>query len=108
MPSQLLTWLLPEVGTYVLRTDAGEPYSSPGLATMLARFKRDAELPFDVTFRICRATYGSFLVSQGFELAEVSRFLGHSSVSLTERWYYRPRPSRFADRLDDAFLDGPL
>jgi integrase/recombinase XerD len=39
------------------------------------------------TFRVLRATFGSKLVQKGVPILEVSRLLGHSSVTITEQHY---------------------
>ena len=39
------------------------------------------------TFRVLRATFGSKLVQKGVPMLEVSRLLGHSSVTITEQHY---------------------
>lgn len=39
------------------------------------------------TFRVLRATFGSKLVQKGVPILEVSRLMGHSSVTITEQHY---------------------
>lgn len=48
--------------------------------------KRQPSLP-GTTFRVLRATFGSKLVQKGVPILEVSRLLGHSSVTITEQHY---------------------
>ena len=40
-----------------------------------------------ITFRSLRATFGSKLVQKGVPILEVSRLMGHSSVTITEQHY---------------------
>ena len=40
-----------------------------------------------ITFRVIRATFGSKLVQKGVPILEVSRLMGHSSVTITEQHY---------------------
>jgi integrase len=40
-----------------------------------------------ITFRVLRATFGSKLAQKGVPILEVSRLMGHSSVTITEQHY---------------------
>lgn len=48
---------------------------------------REAELTTKQPFNRLRHSYGSILVQRGVPLIEVSRYLGHSSVKVTEKHY---------------------
>ena len=53
-----------------------------------------------------RHTYASTMIASGIPIAKVSRWMGHSSISVTERVYYWMLPHGHDDELNriDAFL----
>lgn len=72
---------------YIFTTVDGMPLDKISMDTMLKRFKRNHLVSFSWDFRKLRRTYGSILLINGFPITTVSRFLGHDSVTTTERWY---------------------
>ena len=55
--------------------------------SLIKRATRTQPSLYRITFRVLRATFGSKLVQKGVPILEVSRLMGHSSVTITERHY---------------------
>ncbi|MEM7308379.1 MAG: tyrosine-type recombinase/integrase [Planctomycetota bacterium] len=112
LPTELYRYLRRSQGerssSHVLHNDDGGALTEHQLARWLTLFKAETSLPFEFSYQICRATYGSFLITAGFQIAEVSRFLGHSSTEITEGWYFGLRVSLYSDRINEAFSGGLL
>jgi integrase len=72
-----------------------------------------AELPEDTTFHDLRHTFASTALAEGVPISEVSRWLGHKSITTTVDLYGHLVPeasARARDALDKAFhsaLDVP-
>lgn len=65
-----------------------------------------AELPSDTTFHDLRHTFASLLIEQGVQLTELSRWMGHQSITETADTYghlYPAAESRARDAIDAAF-----
>jgi integrase len=65
-----------------------------------------AGLPADTTFHDCRHSFASLLIEQGVQLTELSRWMGHSSITETADTYghlYPAAESRARDAIDAAF-----
>jgi integrase len=69
-----------------------------------------AELPADATFHDLRHTFASTALAQGVPISEVSRWLGHKSITTTVDLYGHLVPEasgRACDALDRAFAPQP-
>jgi integrase len=69
-----------------------------------------AKLPADTTFHDLRHTFASLLIEQGVQLTELSRWMGHKSITETADTYghlYPAAESRARDAIDAAFSAGP-
>jgi integrase len=65
-----------------------------------------ADLPEDVTFHDLRRTFASTALAEGVPISEVSRWLGHKSITTTVDLYGHLVPEatgRARDALDKAF-----
>jgi integrase len=65
-----------------------------------------AGLPADTTFHDLRHTFASTALAEGVPISEVSRWLGHKSITTTVDLYGHPVPEasgRARDALDKAF-----
>lgn len=90
------------VSPYVLCRPSGEPFEADGLKWPLWNACDAAALP-RIRFHALRHTCASLLVERGVPLRVVQRILGHSTVTMTER-YAHVAPRQIADavsRLDD-------
>lgn len=70
----------------VFTSEDGTPLESGALSRQFKRALRRAKLP-DVTFHSLRHSAGSVMLAHGAQLIAVSEVLGHSSVTVTARWY---------------------
>lgn len=104
-PPGLLDDLPPPRGTHVLTQRNGEPWTKSGFRSALVRFNspRLCRVPFHVTYKLLRATYGSFLINRGVPIEVVSKLMGHSSPDVTRKWYLGVRPSDHAPAVAKAF-----
>jgi len=68
-----------------VNTRGGE-LSAQGVAAVLARTARQAGVPRHVTPHMLRHTVATFLLRNGANLRVVQEFLGHSSITTTERY----------------------
>jgi integrase len=91
LPTNLATYLntLPRTGEYILTTEDNKPLSRWALSSALRRFKAKRKLPFEWDFQKLRKTYGAVLLLHGYEMATISRFMGHSDIRITQQWYVR-------------------
>ena len=83
-------YLLPEVEALFTQHPTGPV--DPVLADINRNLKviQDAiEFPLTLTSKICRKTAGVHFLRLGFQLATVSKMLGHSSIRTTEQHYVR-------------------
>lgn len=70
----------------VFTSEDGTPLESGALSRQFKRALGRAKLP-DVTFHSLRHSAGSVMLAHGAQLIAVSEVLGHSSVTVTARWY---------------------
>lgn len=61
----------------------------------------DTGIDFD--FRMCRRTYGQYLVDEGLPIDRLSVILGHSTSRTTETNYARPRDDRVVHDVIDSW-----
>jgi integrase len=69
-----------------------------------------ARLPVDTTFHDLRDTFASTALAEGVPISEVSRWLGHRSITTTVDLYGHLVPEasgRARDALDKAFASAP-
>jgi integrase len=67
-----------------------------------------AQLPEDTTFHDLRHTFASTALAEGVPISEVSRWLGHKSITTTVDLYGHLVPEasgRARDALDKAFAE---
>ena len=86
----------------VLRRHDGSAVPETMLSKQFARFRERAGLPDDVTFHTLRHTFASWLVQAGVPLYKVSRWLGHHSITVTER-YAHLAPNQSDERAEALF-----
>jgi len=78
----------------VLRRHDGSAVPETILSKQFARFRGNAGLSGEVTFHTLRHTFASWLVQAGVPLYKVSKWLGHHSITVTERYaHLAPRQS---------------
>lgn len=68
-----------------VNTRGGE-LSAQGVAAVLARTATEADIPRRITPHMLRHTVATFLLRNGANLRVVQEFLGHSSITTTERY----------------------
>jgi integrase len=86
----------------VLRRHDGSAVPETILSKQFARFRERAGVPEDVTFHTLRHTFASWLVQAGVPLYKVSRWLGHHSITVTER-YAHLAPHQSDERAEALF-----
>lgn len=64
----------------------GRRLSTQGVANMIAKLGRDATIPRRVTPHMLRHTVATLLLRAGADLRLVQEFLGHSSITSTQRY----------------------
>lgn len=94
---------MPSESPYLFTTSAGERYSanSPTMYEALQKAVRNAGLAERVAWHDLRRTCGCRLLNEyGYSMHEVSAWLGHSSVQVTERHYAFLQFDRLSARRD--------
>lgn len=71
----------------------GEPWGQAHQIKRIRDAAKRARLPAWVTFHILRHTYGSQLATAGVPLQVIAQLMGHSNVSVTEKYYAHLHPS---------------
>jgi integrase len=72
---------------YVFTYTDGKPIGSCFLTHSFKRYCRIAKLSERIHFHSLRHSFATYLVSEGVSLLSVSRLMGHSSTSITEKHY---------------------
>jgi integrase len=85
----------------VFTTSKGEPWKRNALASAIARARKIAGLPGEVTFHDLRHHYASLLIGRGCSVKAVQSALGHKSASETLDTYSHLWPAD-EDRIRDA------
>jgi integrase len=78
---------LPEPVGEIFRNEFGRRWAKETLAQKIDRLRTRAKLPKDVVLHCIRHACGTKLVKEGRNIKFVSMYLGHQSVSTTERYY---------------------
>ena len=84
---------------------ASHDHRPPG-SHLRAGYYAPAELPADATFHDLRHTFAGTALAEGVPISEVSRWLGHKSITTTVDLYGHLVPEasgRARDALDKAF-----
>lgn len=68
--------------------------------TSLKRQSKLANLKYEVTFHWARHTWAVLALEKGVEISRISRLLGHTSTSVTERIYAEFLPESLGDVVD--------
>ena len=97
-------WGPPEASEHVFRGQRGGKLSGDYVGKRFKYYVRLARLPEDVTFHSLRHTCASWLVMQGVPLRVVQEILGHSSISVTQR-YAHLAPGAMRDAMEATFSD---
>jgi len=93
---------LPHDEGLVLRRHNGSPVPETMLSKQFARFRGDTGFSDEVTLHTLRHTFASWLVQAGVPLYKVSRWLGHHSITVTER-YAHLAPHQSDERAEALF-----
>ncbi len=72
---------------YVFNKGNGVPYRGDYISKKFKMAVRKAKLPEDIHFHSLRSSFGSLLLQKGTSISVISKLLGHSSISVTERHY---------------------
>lgn len=89
-------------GGWAFRSATGRQLRRHYLSTAFKRYARAAGLPEWVRFHSTRHTCASWLAERGASVEAIRAYLGHSSVSVTER-YMHLSPSSLAAQVAAAF-----
>lgn len=95
-----LRWLLADerwrgICAGVGRTERGKENAKDWCVKRFTRVRNEAKLP-DVSIHVLRHTCASRLVERGIDLYRVKEWLGHSTITMTER-YSHFKPDALAD-----------
>lgn len=89
---QLRRWRLRSPNSvYVFPNEKGNPQNPSNIRNRgfrPAMLKAKIRDPEQITFHSLRHTYGSHSISKGLPLADVSKYMGHSSISVTGDCYH--------------------
>ena len=85
---------------YVFMSERGAPLTAANFRMILRRLARVAKLPVSVNPHALRHACGYKLAADGVDTRALSHYLGHRSLSSTER-YTAQSPSRFRDFFRD-------
>ena len=72
---------------YLFHKGDGCPFNNDYVSRKFKVAVRKAEVPKNIHFHTLRASFGSFLLQNGVSLSVISKLLGHSSISVTEKHY---------------------
>lgn len=81
------------------RTHRGFHVSEPNILIMFRTMCRRAGITRRVTLHLLRHTGASELLEEGFDVASISRVLGHSSILTTYRYLHELRPDLMNSKL---------
>ena len=101
-PAQLVLCSLPRRGEFVFPNHSGTQLHRKYLSRRFKHFARLANLPEFVNFHTTRHTAASWLAERGASIEAIRLFLGHSSVSVTQR-YMHLAPNAYASQIYAAF-----
>jgi integrase len=100
--SMLQSRLAGSSSLWVFPSETGKPYLVTSLDHIHATVRRTLRLPKDFVIHSLRHTYGTRLGEAGANAFDIKRLMGHSSVTVSER-YVHPTPDaleRAVERLD--------
>ena len=89
-------------GEFVFPNHSGTQLHRKYLSRRFKHFARLADLPEFVNFHTTRHTAASWLAERGASIEAIRLFLGHSSVSVTQR-YMHLAPDAYASQISAAF-----
>lgn len=72
---------------YVFNKGNGVPFRGDYISKKFKMAVRKAKLPEEIHFHSLRSSFGSLLLQKGTSISVISKLLGHSSISVTERHY---------------------
>jgi integrase/recombinase XerD len=85
---------------YVFNKGNGVPYRADYLSKKFKRAVRSARLSEDIHFHSLRSSFGSLLLQKGVSISVISKLLGHSSISVTEKHYASLSFNNLVDAMD--------
>jgi integrase len=83
-------------GAYVFVSERGAPFKREGIARMIERAGKAAELPFPIHAHMLRHACGYALANKGMDTRRLQHYLGHASITNTVR-YSAMSPEPFRD-----------
>ncbi len=84
------------------------PKFGPNQVSMaFRRIRKQAGLPDGISVHSLRATFACHLIEQGVDIYTVSRLLGHSSVTVTEKHYLALDPAHAKSAVNSLNYTGP-
>ncbi|MHA1988885.1 MAG: tyrosine-type recombinase/integrase [Promethearchaeota archaeon] len=72
---------------FVFNNGNGIPFRADTISKKFKKAVRKAELPEEIHFHSLRSSFGSLLLQRGISISVISKLLGHSSISVTEKHY---------------------
>src|SRR5262249_7943989 len=79
---------------FIFVSERGAPFTTAGLAKLIERAGKEAELPFKVHPHMLRHSTGYALANKGTDTRTLQAYLGHRSIQSTVR-YAELAPGRF-------------
>lgn len=84
------------------------PRFGPNQVSMaFRRIRKQAGIPDGISVHSLRATFACHLIEQGVDIYTVSRLLGHSSVTVTEKHYLALDPAHAKSAVNSLNYTGP-
>src|SRR5262245_1909431 len=81
---------------YVFASERGQPFGRMGIARIIERAGKAANLPFPVHVHMLRHSTGHALANRGIDTRRLQHFLGHASITNTVK-YTAMSPEPFKD-----------
>jgi len=72
---------------YVFNNGIGVPFRCDYISKKFKIAVRGVKLPEEIHFHTLRSSFGSYLLQNGTPISVISKLLGHSSISVTEKHY---------------------
>ena len=74
-------------------------YSEDAVTRQFKRYLRKSEINKDLHLHNLRDTFASHLIMNGVDILTVSRYLGHSNIRITEKYYGHLSPGHYHDSI---------
>lgn len=84
----------------IFQTSSETPFQGRNLVRELQKAAARADIEGGCNFKTLRRTFGSWLTTKGVSLHKISKFLGHASITTTEKHYAGLVPETLHDDIE--------